>query len=476
MTGPESNGQGATRRLAAYAATLPYEALPEDIVRLTKQCILDTLGVTVGASSLAPEAELLAAHVAEQGGVPESSLLGFGGRAPAGLAAFLNGAMGHMLDYDDAALGVHPGIVTVPVAMALAEKQGGISGREFIAAVALGCDIAARAALAARGGQGGFFGTQLHGFVAGAAAGGRILGLTEAQMVNAFAIAFNQACGSSQLGIGEGTHLRGMQAGFSGQGAVLAALLARRGVTGSEETFEGRYGLFQTYTRTPEPDWDALVGELGSRFVLPEHQFFKIWPACAINRPLLAAIGELQAEFAPAPEDIAEVVVGGVDSDSLWEPLPGKRRPRTGIDAKFSAPFTAAVALQKGTVSLGDYTEAGLDDPDVLALAQRVTYVPVASGVGGPTRLHEVNTGRGIYVELRMTNGNVLRREAGRIPGDPNNPVKQRQLEDKFRDCVGHSRVAVPAGNIDEAIALIDRLEACDDATQIMRLLAPEAV
>jgi 2-methylcitrate dehydratase PrpD len=463
---------GATRKLAGYAASLSYGALPLEIVNLTKQCILDTLGVTIGASTLAPEAALLREHVVEQSGAHEASLLGFGGKSPAGLAAFLNGSMGHMLDYDDAALGVHPGIVTVPVAMALAEKQGGVSGRELLAAVSLGCDIAARAALAARGMQ-GFFGTQLHGFIAGAAAGGRVMGLSEDEMLNAFAIAFTQLCGSSQLGVGDGTHLRGMQAGFSGQGAVLAVLLAKRGIAGSGEAFEGRYGLFKTYARVPEPDWDALVGELGTRFVLPEHQFFKIWPACAVNRPLLAAIGQLQEDFAPVPDDIASVTVGGVDSDSLWEPAASKRRPRTGIDAKFSAPFTAAVALQKGTVTLGDYTEDGLDDPAVLALAERVQYAPSEAGINGPTRLHEVNTGRGIYVELTMRNGEKLRRDAGRIPGDPNNPVKQAQLEAKSRDCVGRSLTPVPPANVERAIELIANLEQVEDATGLMRLLVP---
>jgi 2-methylcitrate dehydratase PrpD len=473
MSATQGLEKGATRALASYAASLPYDRLPPEIVSLTKQCILDTLGVTIGASTLAPEAAALAEHVAEQGGRLESSLLGFGGKSSAGLAAFLNGSMGHMLDYDDAALGVHPGIVTVPVAMALAERRGGVSGKELIAAVALGSDIAARAALACRDSRTGFFGTQLHGFFAGAAAGGRVMGLTDEEMVNAFAIAFTQLCGSSQLGIGEGTHLRGMQAGFSGQGAVLSVLLARRGITGSDEAFEGRYGLFQTYARTAEPDWDALVGELGSRFVLPEHQFFKIWPACAINRPLLAAINQIQEEFAPVPEEIVAVTVGGVDSDSLWEPMTAKRRPRTGIDAKFSAPFTAAVALQNGTVTLRDYTEDGLDDPAVLTLADRIGYAASELGTDGPTRLHEVNTGRGIYVELRMRDGSVLRRDAGRIPGDPNNPVKQSQLEAKFRDCAGLSRTPIPRESIERVIELTAELEQVDDATELMRLLVP---
>ena len=108
-------GKGATRKLARHAATLDYDALPPALVELTKQCILDTLGVSIGASTLAPEAEIVAEYVRDLGGKPQSTLLGFGDKAPAPWAVFVNGSLGHMLDYDDLG-GGHVSIVTVPVA------------------------------------------------------------------------------------------------------------------------------------------------------------------------------------------------------------------------------------------------------------------------------------------------------------------------------------------------------------------------
>jgi len=102
-------GEGATRKLARHAATLEYEALPSPLVDLLKQCVLDTLGVATGASTLAPEAKLVADYVMDLGGKPESTILGFGGKAPAAWAAFVNGSLGHMLDYDDVGESGHPG-------------------------------------------------------------------------------------------------------------------------------------------------------------------------------------------------------------------------------------------------------------------------------------------------------------------------------------------------------------------------------
>ena len=139
-----SSGHGVSRALASHVATLRYDMLPPELVQLTKQCILDTLGVILGASGLAPEGRVLAEFVESLGGRPESTILGFGKRAPAAWAAFVNGSLGHMLDYDDVG-GGHVSIATVPVGLAMAERLGpGVSGRELITAVAAGADLMTR--------------------------------------------------------------------------------------------------------------------------------------------------------------------------------------------------------------------------------------------------------------------------------------------------------------------------------------------
>src|SRR5687767_10741108 len=163
-------GRDATRTLARHAAGLRYESLPPALVELTKQCILDTVGVTIGASGLAPEAKVLADYVNELGGRPESTLLGFGGRAPAAWATFVNGSLGHMLHYDGPGRG-HVSRVTVPVARRLAEKAGGTSGRRPMTAIAAGADVMTRRTLAISIPDGtmneGWFATQLVVFLGG---------------------------------------------------------------------------------------------------------------------------------------------------------------------------------------------------------------------------------------------------------------------------------------------------------------------
>src|SRR5215210_1661831 len=135
---------GPTRQLAEYVEKLRYDDLPQPLVRLIKQCVLDTLGVSLAATTLSPEAKIVADYVADSGGKPVASVWGFGRKAPPAWAVFVNGSLGHMVDYDDVGAGGHVSIVTIPVAFAVAEQLGGVSGRDFIAAIAAGTDLHTR--------------------------------------------------------------------------------------------------------------------------------------------------------------------------------------------------------------------------------------------------------------------------------------------------------------------------------------------
>jgi 2-methylcitrate dehydratase PrpD len=287
---------GATAKIAHHIATLDYEALPAEMVTLVKQCLLDTIGVAAGASTLAPEAQIIFEYVKDQGGRNDATILGFGVKAPSCWAAFVNGGLGHMLDYDDMGGAGHESIATIPPALAIAEKRSGISGRQLITAIAAGMDLHTRLGRCVTVPDWtiteGWFATQLFGYISGAAVAGRLLGLDEDRLANALGIGFNQASGSRQMAVGDATHMRSMQAGFSGHGAIMAAELAEKGLTGTRDILEGRYGLFRTYIRG-EPDWSELLGGLGARFPLLALHGFKVWPACSYSRRPNAAIRTL---------------------------------------------------------------------------------------------------------------------------------------------------------------------------------------
>ncbi|MBI3043409.1 MAG: MmgE/PrpD family protein [Betaproteobacteria bacterium] len=475
MTG-DSSASGATRKLARHAATLRFEALPPTLVELTKQCVLDTLGVSIGASTLAPEGGIIHEYVTDLGGRPESTILGFGGKAPAAWAVFVNGSLGHMLDYDDVGEGGHVSISTVPVAFGIAEKIGTVTGKDLITAVAAGTDLHTRLALAVDIPDWtmteGWFATQLFGYLSGAATAGRLLALDETGMENALGIGYNQLSGSRQMAVGAATHMRSMQAGFSGQAAVCGAELARRGIIGCKEIVEGRYGLFRNYVRTETPRWGELVGELGTRFPLLKTHGFKVWPACAYTRPTNAAITQLRDKSRVRPEDVESIaIVGGTGGTQLLcEPLASKRRPRVSIDGKYSIPFTTAVMMVKGSVTLRDYTDEGLHDPTVLAMADRISYRPDPTAEKSSANLSDGTVG-GTTVEIRTRDGRVLSSKPDGVPGDARNPVGWPLLESKFRDCVSFSAKPVPPMNVDRVIEMIRNLENVGNPTEILSLL-----
>jgi 2-methylcitrate dehydratase PrpD len=380
-----------------------------------------------------------------------------------------------MLDYDDVG-GGHVSIATIPVALALGEKRGGLSGRDLITAFAAGSDVMTRFCLAIDVPDwqmnSGWFATQLFGFIGGAATAGRLLGLDAGQMENAFGIAFNQMSGSRQMAVGAATHMRSMQAGFSGQAGILSAELARRGIIGSKDAVEGRFGVFRNYIRTETPYWDALLGDLGSRFPLLETHGFKVWPACGYTRAPNAAILKLRQQNDLRAEDVERLTIigGNLATQQLCEPIERKRRPQTSIDGKFSIPFTSAVMMVHGNVRLRDYTPEGLRDPAVLAMADRVDYRP--EQMKSVHAAGDYSSASKPTVEIHTRDGKVITHQADRVPGDAKSPVELEFLEAKFRDCVSFSAKPIAQDNVERALSLIRDLEHVPDVTEIFRLLS----
>src|SRR5205807_8385198 len=168
-----------TRTLAAQASTVTYDALPEPVRELARQCVLDYFGVALAGTD-DPLAHILLAELAEAGGAEQASIIGHKAKLPALSAALVNGAIGHALDYDDVNLAMpgHPSVAILPALIALAEARQS-SGREVIAAFVAGYETACRIGSALRPGHYnlGFHATGTVGAFGAAAACARLLGL-----------------------------------------------------------------------------------------------------------------------------------------------------------------------------------------------------------------------------------------------------------------------------------------------------------
>ena len=406
MTAPHRD---LVEHFAHHIAGATYDQLPPAAREAAKKSILDTLGVILAASGMEPGVHGVIDLVREAGGRPESTVLAFGDRVPALWAAFANGAMAHCLDFDDQTpWGQHSASSIVPAALAVAERRGGVSGKELITAVAVGQDVFARMRRNVGWRKDWNLSTVL-GVFAATAATSHVLDLTEAQVAHALGVASMQSSGVMEIVAGIGSNLRALYAGFSAKGAVLATLLAEKGVTGVEHLFEGEYGVFATYFGG-RYDRDAMLMDLGRDFQ-GSSTLYKLWPAVGTSHGHISATIGLVVDNDIAAEDIAEIRVHVGDYHELMcRPLEVRNAPTTLVDAKFSLPFLVAVAAVRRGVGVSDFSDQGLRSPEVLAVAQKV--VPVADASLNWDL--DLPTGR---VEIVLRDGRRFARTGHGVPG-----------------------------------------------------------
>jgi 2-methylcitrate dehydratase PrpD len=449
--------------LAEHICRMTFAQLPHEAVIATKRDILDTLGAMLGGS-VAPGIAELSGLVKHWGGREESSLLVIGGKVPAPQAALVNATMGHALDFDDTfdrAGNIHPGVSTLAASLAVAEMLGGISGRDFVMAVTLGLDVACRLALAATVDR-GWHRTAAFGIFGAAAAAAKLLRLNVEQMVNAFGIAYSQAAGTRQC-ILDGALTKRFQAGQAASSGVLSALLAREGFTGARQVFAGRFGFFPMY-QPDGYDLDAISDGLGQSFRGVELSF-KPYPSGRPNHAMLdaalALYHQLDLATADAGAKIAAVAITvnpQTYKDQL-SPEAGKRRPVQVVEAQFSIPFLVAAALVHGRVGIGEV--AGVDDPQVLALSDRIQGA-----------IREDAPAHWAQITVRRADGREATLETTNPSGSPQQPLSDAQLHAKFRDCAAHAAKPIAEATVQHAMHLIDQLDDRPDATALVRLFS----
>jgi 2-methylcitrate dehydratase PrpD len=452
-----------SRHLADFAADVEYTDLPAEAVDAAKKSILDTLGVILAGGGAEPAVRAVVGLAMHGGGRPEASVLGFGGRIPAVMAAFANGAMAHCLDFDDQTpWGQHASSSIVPAVFAIAERQGGVSGRDVVAAVAVGQDIFARLRCHVRWRKDWNLSSVL-GVYAATAAASRVLRLPGAAVHHALGVASQQSCGVMEVVGGTGGDLRGLYAGFSAKGAVLATLLAQEGVTAVPALFEGAYGVFATYF-DGSYDRAAILQDLGLDF-RGAGTLYKPWPAVGTSHSHLHATIEIMARNDLRVEDIDTVRIHVGDYHSLMcTPLDARRAPTTLVDAKFSLPYLVAVAAVRRGVTVADFTPEALRDPRVLAIARRVEPVQDRS----LDWTLELPLGR---VEIVTHDGRRFERIGTEPPGSSESPLTWFDLARKFEQCAAMAGAPPPAGRVEAVQQMVQNLDSLADATQIVRML-----
>ncbi|WHO82631.1 MmgE/PrpD family protein [Rhizobium leguminosarum] len=447
-----------------HASETDYDLLDEKARWAAKKSILDTLGVILAASGMEPAVQAIAEIVSETGGTPECTVLGFGGRAPALMAAMANGALAHCLDYDDQTpWGQHTASSIVPATFAVAERRGGVHGRDLIAAVAVGQDIFARLRRNVGWKKDWNLSTVLAVFAAAASAS-RVMGMSAPRAAAAIGIATMQSSGIMEMVAGRGSDLRGMYAGFSAKGAVLAALMAEKGVSGIDKAFEGQYGFMNTYF-DGRYDREEIIRGLGTKF-LGAGTLYKRWPCVGTAHSHMKAAIDIVRGNDLSPNEISEIRLHVGDyHEVMCQPLEERRAPKTLADAKFSLPFLVAVAVARRGMTVADFTASALHDELVLAIGRKMTLVRDSS----LNWTLELPPGR---VEIITRDGRRWLEEGRMVPGNGDNPMSWEDITSKFFECASVAARPVGEEKAARAVALAEHLETLDDATELVRCLA----
>jgi 2-methylcitrate dehydratase PrpD len=456
---------GATEKIARFVVNTSYEDIPRDAVDKAKRTALDCLGAAL-AGVTEPVSQAIAGYVTKLGGAPQASLLGADVKVSVADAALANGSIAHALDYDDCGVKIgHPSVLVLPAVLSLGEHLG-VSGEEIVTAYILGLEIEGKLALHAdfKLMQARLNHQTWYGSIGAAAACAKLLRLDIAKTRMALGIAGNFACG---LSANHGSMAGAMAAGNACRNGVIAALMAREGITANPDIIETKNGFYDTLVGAGRYDAERMAAGLGNPFYIESPGIgLKKYPSCYHTHRALDGVFQLLGEHRLSDQDIAEVDVG--TSERAMRVL-AFSEPETPYQAKFSMPHCIAAAVVDHQVTLETFTDRKFKDCNIVEARKKVHLsfpdVPIWPGLAdvGPDTEFVGNP-----VTIRTTDGRNYNARVDIPRGDPALPLTDDELLDKYRDC-GRSQLS--PDEIQRSIELVLGLERMTEIGTLMATL-----
>ena len=422
-----------TCQLIHFLHQIKPETLPAEVMDRARYFFLDYLAVAIRGSQ--EESAKCVQRMIERIDAPRrASVLGTSIRTLPGFAAFANGTASHGIEMDDTHSGgsIHLGTTMYSVALAIAESTPDISSEAFLAAVVAGFEAAARIAMAVQPKEQyalGFHPTQACGVFGAAITAAKLFGLTEERTLAAMGITGSMAAGSMEF-LAEGAWTKRIHPGLAAQNGIQAAMLAAEGFTGPRRILEGRDGFLHAYSRHPVPE--RLTAGLGDSYEIL-HTAVKPHACCRYMQGPIDAILELVRENGLAEPDIAKIEIAILEAgwNIVCEPRAQKYNPESVVDAQFSMPFGAAVAVLHGAAGLDQFTLEQVRSPGVMKVMGKVTLVR------DPGIEQTFPREWPARVTIQRWDGQTHEKFVRYPKGDPENPLSWSELAEKFRALAG---------------------------------------
>jgi 2-methylcitrate dehydratase PrpD len=405
-----------TKILASYIVSARYEDLPTNVRQEGLRTLLNWVGVAVGGSHH-ETIDIAVDALAPFSGPSQASILGRRERFDVMNAAFINGVSSHIFDYDDTHLKtiIHPAGPVMSAILALAEYRP-VDGRAFLNALVLGVETECRIGNAVYPDHydRGWHITGTAGVFGAAASAGKLLNLSEQQMIWALGLAASQPVGLRES---FGSMNKSFNPGRAASNGLFAAVLASKNFTSSDQMIEAKRGWANTIST--KQDYKEITEGLGERYeaLLNTYKPF----ACGIvMHPAIDAAIQLRNQYQIKPDQIDTI---NLLVNPLVLELTGKKTPTTGLEGKFSVYHAVAVAIVEGAAGEKQFSDQAVQDPTVVALRGRV--LPVAD----PAVKAE-------QVEMSMTlkDGRQVEKSIQHAIGSLEAPMTDHDLESKFTD------------------------------------------
>lgn len=443
-----------TARIAQRVCSIGYEQLDAATLLVVKRLIMDGIAVAI-AGTAQPAPRLIADYARDQGAKALSTAWGFGFDTSPALAAYVNAASMHVLDFEPmSSPPTHAVSPTVPAAFALGQALGA-HGRDIVAACAKGFELQGRVLLASGHARGAlpFHTPGVVGVMGSTAAASHLLGLNANQLAHAFGISTSR-CGG--LAANTGSMVKCTHCGNAAAAGVEAATMAQRGFTAHPDIFSAPKGYVATFFPLHFDD-DALLGYGAPFRCVDPGMAIKFYPSKYPTHFVIAAALALRRRIGD-PLRIRALRIMAPDIEDADRP-----QPRSGLEGKFSFQYTGAIALLDGQVGIGAFTDERRFRADVTALLAKIT-VERDPAVSRDTR--------DMHVELHLTleDGQVHVERCGGPPGAWGRAFDSTLHEAKLRDCLGVRLAPAQSDRVLEMLARLDQSSAAEVA-ELMAVL-----
>jgi 2-methylcitrate dehydratase PrpD len=437
-----------TRTLARHVVSAKSSGLPPSVRKEAARTLLNWVGCTLGGSR----------H--ETTGIAISSLAPFSGPAQAGVlgrkerfdilnAALINGISSHVLDYDDTHSHniIHPAGPVISAILALSEHRQ-VSGSDFVNALVLGVDVECRIgnSVYPKHYDAGWHITGTAGVFGAAAASGRLIGLSEQQMLWALGLAATQPVGLQEM---FGSMTKSFHPGRAAQNGLTAALLASKNFTSSEQSLEAKYGWANVVST--EHRYGDIVDNLGVEYEISKNTY-KPFACGVVMHPTIDGCIQLRNETKLKAADVDQI---DLKVHPLVIQLTSKKAPQTGLEGKFSIYHAASVAFIEGAGGIDQFSDRAVRDRTIASLRDRVSTTIDSS-------LHEDQ----VRIVLVTKDGRRLEKFVEHAVGSLDHPMSDRDLETKF---TGLANGVLPADRPRRLIDLCWDIASLPDASAIAR-------